>query len=865
MASLSPMMEQYISIKEQHKNEILFFRLGDFYEMFFEDAIIAAKELELTLTGKDCGLEERAPMCGVPYHSASGYIAKLIKKGYKVAICEQMENPAFAKGLVKRDVIRVITPGTILEDNMLTDGENNYICAVFCVAKEIGVAVADTSTGEVYSTYCNAKSLKEFENIFGRFMPKEVLSNAEFKIKKDFAEFVENKIGCPIQVLGSDDFDYETSKSFIENHFNKSVDELSLKQDVLVCSLGALLIYLYNTQQKGLEALNKIKVISESKYMELDITARRNLELTETLRDKSKKGSLLWAIDKTKTAMGKRLIRSYLERPLTDPIIINKRLDAVEELTKDSFNLDNIADSFTNVFDIERLISRISYGNVSPRDVKALEVTFDAIPNIKSLISEKKTSYIRNIFSSLDELTDIKELINKSIVDMPPALLKDGNVIKSGYSEELDDLRSVARNAKAYITSIEASEKEKTGIKNLKIGFNKVFGYYIEITKSNLSDVPAGYIRKQTLTNCERYITEELKQIEEKILTAKDKIELLEQKIYSSIIDQIASQIERIQQTARAIAQLDVFVSLARVALLNSYTRPVVDISGVIDIRDGRHPVVEKMLKDNMFVANDVYLDKNKNQIALITGPNMAGKSTYMRQTALICILAQIGSFVPARSARIGVVDGIYTRVGASDDLASGQSTFMVEMNELASILKNAGSNSLLILDEIGRGTSTYDGMSIARAVLEHISNKKKLGAKTLFATHYHELTDMESQIDCIHNFNIAVKKRGDEVIFLRRILEGGTDESFGIYVSKLAGIPDSVVKRANEILEELESNNKASFPTSQSESNDYGQLQFTVGSEGKLTARLRDIDINAIDGYHALTILHELKGLIED
>lgn len=863
MENLSPMMKQYMQIKEQHKNHILFFRLGDFYEMFFDDAVIASKELELTLTGKVCGLKERAPMCGVPFHSASTYIAKLIKKGYKVAICEQTEDPSKAKGLVKREVIRVITPGTVIEDNMLSEGENNYISSICVLNNNFGLSFADTSTGEIYTSVCHYKNNKSLENALGMFMPKEIICNTALSQNQQYVRLIKDKINSDIQVLSDEDYGYDNAVNIVQKHFKDTLSNLGLEgMNEAVCSLGALLMYLYNTQQKGLETLNKITIFSDKKYMELDLTARRNLELIETLRDKSKKGSLLWVIDKTKTAMGKRLIRSFLERPLVDVTRINKRLNAVEELTKDSYKLDNIVDALSNVFDLERLLSRVSYGSVTPRDLKALEYTLNAIPNIKTLIKENKSTYISELYSSLDELKDIKELINKSISDEPPINFKDGKVIKKGFNSELDDLKDTAQNTKEYLASIELAEREKTGIKNLKIGFNKVFGYYIEVTKSNIADVPNSYIRKQTLTNCERYITEELKVLEEKILTAKERIESLEIKLYNEVIERISTEIKRIQKTANAIALLDVYSSLAKVSLLNSFVKPTVDMSGVIDIKDGRHCVVENMLKNDMFVANDVYLDKNKNQIALITGPNMAGKSTYMRQVAIICILAQIGCFVPAKSARIGVVDGIYTRVGATDDLSSGQSTFMVEMNEVANILKNATSNSLLILDEIGRGTSTYDGMSIARAVLEFISNKKKLGAKTLFATHYHELTDMERQFDCIHNFNIAVKKRGDDVIFLRRILKGGTDDSFGIYVSKLAGIPNSVIKRAEEILIDLENKDNKKVIIEKPQENDL-QMAFEVSSSTEVENRLKEINIDDITPKQALAILYELKDLI--
>ncbi len=865
MAELSPMMKQYFAIKEKHKNHILFFRLGDFYEMFFEDAITASRELELTLTGRDCGQEERAPMCGVPFHSCESYIARLVKKGYKVAICEQMENPAAAKGIVKRDVVRVITPGTVLENSMLDEGANNYICCVCQTENGSGLAFADISTGEIHlTTVCGGKQMNEqLKNEISRFYPNEIVFNPEFLDNSDMGRFLKDRISCTADVLDAEHFEYENACEMVLRHFGKdNLQQLSLEElPTAVCALGGLLAYLYDTQRQGLDCLVNMNIYNDSQYMNLDLTARRNLELTGTLRTGEKKGSLLWVLDKTKTAMGKRLIRSYIEKPLVNPTVINNRLNSVDELVSHPIQLDDITESLAHIYDLERLMTRIVFGSVTPRELKSMQYTSSYLPQLQQRMTGLSSRYLAAVREDMDLLEDLCELIDNAICDEPPALLRDGGVIKAGYSEELDQLRDVVSNSKEYLAKIEADERERTGIKNLKIGFNKVFGYYLEVTKSYQSLVPAEYIRKQTLANCERYITQELKELEQTILGAGDRITAIEQRLYDEVRKTIAQQLHRVQKTAGLIARLDVLCSFARVAVQNNYCRPMVDLSGVIEIQDGRHPVVEMMLTDSMFVANDVHLNLDDDRVAIITGPNMAGKSTYMRQTALIVLMAQIGCFVPARSATIGVVDGIFTRIGASDDLSSGQSTFMVEMSEVAHILTHATKRSLLILDEIGRGTSTFDGMSIARAVIEHIASKKKLGAKTLFATHYHELTSLEDELDGVKNYNIAVKRKGEDVIFLRRIVRGGTDDSFGIYVSKLAGIPDSVVNRADKILKALEAGQTV-FVSAQ-KSDETAQMTLTVQEDHEVIRRLKAIDIDELSPRQAFNILEELKRLV--
>ncbi len=824
-STLSPMMQQYFDIKKRYPDQILFFRLGDFYEMFFDDAKLASKELEITLTGRDCGQEERAPMCGVPYHSCESYIARLIKKGYKVAVCEQLEDPKNAKGVVKRDVIRVITPGTVVENSMLDEGANNYIASIMLNEKSAGICFCDVSTGELYATelLCGA-DYQNLINEIGRFAPCEILVNSNVIKIQTVNDFLKNKLNCAVNVVDDDFYKQNNKTDVISSQFSGySVRQLGIENMKEVQnSLFALLEYLYETQKTGVDRITQITLYSDDQYMHLDMYAKRNLELVETLRNKEKKGSLLWVLDKTKTAMGKRLMRSYIENPLTNPTSINKRLNAVQELYDSFMMRTELRELLDGFFDIERIMTRIIFGNANPREMRSMGAALKKLPEIKSYLEKAKSRYLNDVYCETDTLEDVSSMIENAIVDNPPVSLKDGGFIKDGYDSDLDELRDIVKNTKRYISDIEQAEKEKTGIKTLKIGYNRVFGYYIEISKSAAANAPDTYIRKQTLSNCERFITEELKILEEKLLGANEKILDLEQNIYSKIRKYISEQLIRIQSTAHAVAKLDVYLSFAHVSVENSYVCPKVVFSDDIIIKGGRHPVVEQLLTSSQFVSNDTVLNCSKNQIAVITGPNMAGKSTYMRQTALIVLMAQIGCFVPADSVEMGVVDGIFTRVGASDDLASGESTFMVEMNEVASILKNATSRSLLILDEIGRGTSTFDGMSIAQAVIEHIANKRKLGAKTLFATHYHELTSLENNFDNIKNFNIAVKKRGHDITFLRKIVPGGTDDSYGIEVSKLAGIPDSIIKRAFEILHSIECVKHDANSTDKSERFDY-------------------------------------------
>ena len=867
MAKLSPMMEQYFRIKEQHKDHILFYRLGDFYEMFYDDAILASKELELTLTGRDCGQEERAPMCGVPYHSCEGYIARLIKKGYKVAICEQMEDPRLAKGVVKREVIRVVTPGTLVETSMLDEGQNNFIASICPEGEQYGLAVADISTGEIHAAQFTDPDNSTLKNELSRFAPNEIVFHPAFLDQKEMAEFIRNRLACCAECLREEQYDSAEAQRRVLEQFGKSdLSELSLDQRPLaVQAIGGLLDYLTETQMNGVDRLVSLDLYSESQFMALDLTARRNLELTETMRTGEKKGTLLWVLDRTRTAMGKRLIRQYVEQPLLSPAVIGRRLDAVDELYQDALLRDTVRERLGGIYDMERLMTKIVFGNCTPRDVRTFGAAISALPGLRSCLEGAKSRFLREIYQEMDELTDIADRIGRAIVDDPPITLKDGFVIRDGYSAELDEVRSLVTGSREYLAGIESRERERTGIKNLRIGYNKVFGYYIEVTKSNLDLVPADYIRKQTLSTGERYITEELKDLEGRILTASEKMLTMESELFRELREFISGHLFRIQRTAGAVARLDVFASFAETAMQNGYVRPMVDLSGVIRIEDGRHPVVEQLLDGGQFVANSLYLDRGENTVAIITGPNMAGKSTYMRQCALIVLMAQIGCFVPARSASIGIVDGIYTRVGASDDLATGQSTFMVEMNEVADILKNATRDSLLILDEIGRGTSTYDGMSIARAVIEYIADKKKLGAKTLFATHYHELTVLEDSIVGIRNFNIACRKRGEEIIFLRKIVPGGADESYGIEVSKLAGIPDEIIRRAFEILGALESGNPVSERRSRQPKKQAAEDQLTLAAYEKspVERELEKIDVDSLSPREALTRLYELKAFL--
>ena len=804
MAELTPMMKQYMETKAQYQDCILFYRLGDFYEMFFDDALTASRELEITLTGKNCGQEERAPMCGVPYHAVESYLNKLVSKGYKVAICEQVEDPKTAKGIVKRDVVRIVTPGTNLDTQALDETRNNYIMCIVYIADRYGVSVSDITTGDYFVTEI-PDSAKLMDEIY-RFSPSEIICNEAFYMSGMDLDGMKDRLGITIYSLDSWYFDDDVCRQKLLEHFQvTSFAGLGLADyDCGIISAGALLQYLLETQKNSLSNLTHITPYAAGKYMMLDSSTRRNLELCETLREKQKRGSLLWVLDKTKTAMGARTLRKYVEQPLIDKNEIEKRLDAVAELKDSAISREEIREYLSPVYDLERLITRIAYGTANPRDLTAFRSSLEMLPHIRYILEEMQSELLKNIHDDMDPLEDLCTLVKDAIREEPPIAMKEGNIIRDGYNEEVDKLRRAKSDGKEWLAKLENDEREKTGIKNLRIKYNKVFGYYLEVTNSYKDMVPDYYTRKQTLANAERYITPELKELEDMILGAEDKLYALEYEIYSQVRDTIAGEIERIQKTAKAVAALDAFASLAVVAERNNYTRPKINEKGIIDIKDGRHPVVERMIPNDMFIANDTYLADKKHRISIITGPNMAGKSTYMRQTALIALMAQIGSFVPAKSANIGLSDRIFTRVGASDDLASGQSTFMVEMTEVANILRNATSKSLLILDEIGRGTSTFDGLSIAWAVVEYISDSRLLGAKTLFATHYHELTELEGKISNVNNYCIAVKEKGDDIVFLRKIVKGGADKSYGIQVAKLAGVPDLVIERAKEIVEEL-------------------------------------------------------------
>ena len=804
MAELTPMMKQYMETKSQYQDCILFYRLGDFYEMFFEDALTASRELEITLTGKNCGQEEKAPMCGVPYHAVEGYLNRLVAKGYKVAICEQVEDPKTTKGIVKREVVRIVTPGTNLDTQALDETKNNYIMCIVYIADKYGVSVADISTGDYFVTEI-PDSAKLLDEIY-RFSPSEIICNEAFYMSGVDMDGMKDRLGITIYSLESWYFDDEVCRKKLLEHFEvSSFAGLGLADyDCGIISAGALLQYLLETQKNSLSNLTHITPYAAGKFMMIDSSTRRNLELCETLREKQKRGSLLWVLDKTKTAMGARTLRKYVEQPLIDKTEIIRRLDAVQELKEQAISREEIREYLSPVYDLERLITKIAYGSANPRDLTAFRSSLEMLLALLYILQEMKAELLKDLAVDLDPLEDLCILVKKAIREDPPIAMKEGNIINDGYNEEVDKLRRAKSDGKDWLAKLENDEREKTGIKNLKIKYNKVFGYYLEVTNSYKEMVPEYYTRKQTLANAERYITPELKELEDMILGAEDKLYALEYELYSEVRDLIASQIERIQKTAKAVAALDAFASLALVAERNNYVRPKINEKGVIDIKEGRHPVVERMIPNEMFISNDTYLDDKKHRISIITGPNMAGKSTYMRQTALIALMAQIGSFVPAKSANIGLSDRIFTRVGASDDLASGQSTFMVEMTEVANILRNATSKSLLILDEIGRGTSTFDGLSIAWAVIEYISDSRLLGAKTLFATHYHELTELEGKIDNVNNYCIAVKEKGDDIVFLRKIVKGGADKSYGIQVAKLAGVPELVIGRAKEIVEEL-------------------------------------------------------------
>ena len=865
MAEYSPMMQHYLDTKEQYKDCILFYRLGDFYEMFFDDAITASRELELTLTGKDCGQAERAPMCGIPFHAAEVYISRLIGKGYKVAICEQLEDAKEAKGIVRRDVIRVVTPGTVIESNMLDEKKNNYIMSIYKNGLFFGMSVCDISTGDFFSTQIKqSNNFAKLLDEISRYSPAEIVVNEMLFASTEEVNKIRERFECYVSRVENRKFEsnYESIVGEYDIYCEgKKLDNIEEKMLSVISSNG-LLNYLKDTQKIELEHINKINIYNVEKYMSLDLNTRRNLELTEKMRDKSKKGTLLWVLDKTATSMGGRMLRRWINDPLIDVSEINNRLDAVKELVGSQMLKGEVVDSLKKVYDIERLIGKISYGNANGRDLISLKNSLGQLPNLKNVLSRTSSTLLQNLYNDLDELKDVHSLIDAAIVEEPPISVKEGGLIKLGYNEEIDGYKKSSTEGKNWIIELEAREKEATGIKNLKVGFNKVFGYYIEVTKSYLSQVPTTYIRKQTLTGGERYITEELKELEEKTLGAQEKLIDLEYKVFQEIRASISSQIQRIQKTANIVSTLDVLASFATVALDLNYAMPIVDNSGEIDIRDGRHPVIEKMLPSGSFIENDTYLNKESDRLSIITGPNMAGKSTYMRQVALITLMAQIGSFVPASYAKIGVVDKIFTRVGASDDLSMGQSTFMVEMMEVANILKESTNNSLVILDEIGRGTSTYDGLSIAWAVAEYISNREKCGAKTLFATHYHELTELENKLEGVKNYSIAVKEKGEDIIFLRKIVKGGTDESYGIHVAKLAGVPQDVVKSANEILKGLE--RKSVLINKGKEKEDKkvvsGQLDMYNYKLADIAHELDKINVNEITPIDALNILLKLK-----
>ena len=870
---LSPMMQEYCKTKEEYKDCILFYRLGDFYEMFFDDALLVSKELELTLTGKDCGLEERAPMCGIPFHAADTYINRLIERGHKVAICEQVEDPKKAKGLVKRAVIRVVTPGTTLDATSLDESKNNYLMSIVSIADRFGCAIADITTGDCFLTEVpNSQKLVDEIN---KFSPAEIICNDSFFMSGVDTDDLKERLGICIFSLDAWYFDDDTCRKELREHFHvTNLEGLGISDyDSGIIAAGALFLYLKETQKTALSQMTTIRPYTAERYMLIDSSSRRNLELVETLREKQKRGSLLWVLDKTKTAMGARTLRSFVEQPLIDAEEINRRLEALEELNEKPMLRDEIREYLNPVYDLERLVSRISFKSANPRDMVAFASSLEMIPYIKQVLKDFQAPILKEIYKDMDSPEDITDLIKHAIVDEPPLAQKDGGIIREGFNEDVDKFRSARTDGKKWLTELETKERERTGIKSLKIKYNRVFGYALEVTNTFKELVPENYIRKQTLANAERYITEELKNLENMILGAEDKLYALEYELFSNVRDKVGQEVIRIQRTAKAIAGLDVFASLALVAERNHYVRPKVNEGGIIDIKGGRHPVVEQMIDNDMFIANDTYLDNTKKRVSIITGPNMAGKSTYMRQTALIVLMAQIGSFVPADKAVIGIVDRIFTRVGASDDLASGQSTFMVEMTEVANILRNATAKSLLILDEIGRGTSTFDGLAIAWAVIEHISNTKLCGAKTLFATHYHELTELEGKLSGVTNYCIAVKEKGDDIVFLRKIVKGGADKSYGIQVAKLAGVPDSVINRAKELVEELSDaditaavKDLASPKKKPKVEMDMAQMSlFDTVQDNDIIEELKGIDIGNLTPMEALNTLYNLQNKIKN
>ena len=859
---MTPMQRQYHDIKERNQDCILFFRLGDFYEMFDEDAKTAARELDLTLTTRDRGKpkEEQTPMCGVPHHSVDSYIARLVQKGYKVAICEQMEDPATAKGIVERDITRIVTPGTVTESCMLDESRNNYMGCIYGEGSKFGLAFCDVSTGAFFATVCS--DAQSVASELGRFAPSEVLRGGKATHCEAIDDALFRRLSCCIDEEKPGQFDAVQAEGVLEMHFGTSVAALGLGgMNEAIMAAGTLLQTLLTLQKNDLAHIRQLQYYTTGRFMELDLDARRNLELTETMRSKEKKGTLLWVLDKTHTAMGGRMIRSWLEKPLLDWGEINRRQQAVEELVDSTIVRGELTDALKDVSDLERVQTRIVTGTVNCRDLLGLARGFRALPDVKAQLSKCESSLLRRLEQQIDDLADCAELIENTIVDEPPLTVREGGIIRKGANEEADRLRDIMEGGSGTIAAIEAAEKERTGIRTLKVGFNRVFGYYIEVSKSFMDQVPAHYVRKQTLANCERYITQELKELENQVLTAKDRLTALEYQIFQNLREYLAEQAARVQQTAAAVAAADALCSLATVAVQRGYCRPEITLDNEISIESGRHPVVEVMLKDSLFVPNDTQLGAADNTVAIITGPNMAGKSTYMRQVALIVLMAQMGSFVPARSAKIGLVDRVFTRIGASDDLASGQSTFMVEMAEVASILKYATSRSLLILDEIGRGTSTYDGMSIARAVLEYAANPKKLGAKTLFATHYHELSTMEDKLSNVKNYNIAVKKRGDQMIFLRKIVPGATDDSYGIEVAKLAGIPNAVISRAREILAELESGKGEVVVHKTAEPEDQISMLDLRGQD--ICDALEKITLETLTPIEAMNELYRLKKML--
>lgn len=862
---MTPMMQQYFEIKEKYKEYILMYRLGDFYEMFFDDAKIAAKELELVLTGRDCGEEERAPMCGVPYHAVDGYIGKLVSHGYKVAICEQMEDPSLAKGIVKRDVVRMITPGTLTESSLLDEKKNNYICAVYLGDGAVGVSFADISTGSLSATeFSGSDMMSRLFGEMGVYAPREVVINTAASGLGEIETFLRERLGCTINENQEARFSGEDAKREALSRFaGEAVPaEFNDENDPALKAVGALISYALETQKNDLSNLRSLNFYREGQYLEMDINTRRNLETCESQRRGEKHGTLLWVLDRTKTAAGARLLKNYIDFPLSNPYGINRRQSAVAELCGDVVLRGELENALKGVLDLERIMTRVVYGSAGGRDLRALAQTTEKLPQIKGLLSSCECEELASMFSELDTLSDVTETINAAIVDDPPFSVREGGIIRDGYNADIDYLRSVISDSKGWIERIEEAEKKATGIKTLKVGYNRVFGYYIEVSKSFIGSVPERFIRKQTLANGERYITQELKDMESQMLGASDKITALEYQLFTEVRLKIAENVHRIQKTAFILAKLDVYRSLAEVACRNGYCRPEITYGDEIIIKDGRHPVVEQFAKDSYFVPNDTNLDGGKNRFMLITGPNMAGKSTYMRQTALICLMAQIGSFVPAREARIGVIDKLFTRVGASDDLAMGQSTFMLEMSEVAYILSHATKRSLIIYDEIGRGTSTFDGMSIARAVAEYTLGKK-VGAKTLFATHYHELTGMESEFEGIVNYNIAAKKKGDDIVFLRKIVRGAADDSYGIEVAKLAGVPKEVTKRAKEILETLEAGGIQKKERTTEPSDDDFALSFDNISESEVAEKLRAVDINTLTPLEAINLIYELKKML--